>query len=92
VQISLYPVPEDDPALSTTALIVSEEAAFSAGSGYASYQWYWNGIAIDGGTLPSYTLAANAKPTWVYELSVVVAAASPEEQLSARCQVTITAD
>jgi hypothetical protein len=85
-------VPEDDPALSATTLLVSEEAAFSAEAGYASYQWSWNGEAISGETSSSYTLAANAKPTWVYELSVVVATADPDEQLSARCQVTITTD
>jgi hypothetical protein len=82
----------DDPALSATTLLVSEEAAFFAEAGYASYQWNWDGIVISGATSPSYTQAANAKPPGVYELSVVVAAASPEEQLSARCQVTITAD
>jgi uncharacterized repeat protein (TIGR02543 family) len=92
VHIDLRPVP-DDPALSATTLLVSEEASFSAGSGYDSYQWYWDGIAISGATSPSYTLAANAELPGVYELSVVVAtAASPDEPLSARCQVTITAD
>ncbi|MDR1324903.1 MAG: InlB B-repeat-containing protein, partial [Treponema sp.] len=90
-QIDLRPVP-DDPALSATTLLVSEEAAFSAEAGYASYQWYWDGIAISGATSPSYTLAANAELPGVYELSVVVAtAAAPDEKLSARCQVTITA-
>jgi uncharacterized repeat protein (TIGR02543 family) len=92
VTINLHPT-LDDPALSTTTLLVSEEATFSAGSEYDSYQWYWDGEVISGEISPSYTLAPNAKQPGVYELSVVVAAAaSPGEKLSARCRVTITAD
>ncbi|MDR1326499.1 MAG: InlB B-repeat-containing protein [Treponema sp.] len=92
VQIDLRPVP-DDPALSATTLLVSEEATFSAEAGYASYQWYWDGEAISGETSSSYTLAANTQSPGVYELSVVVAtAADPDEPLSARCMVTITTD
>jgi uncharacterized repeat protein (TIGR02543 family) len=88
VQVTLRPAPED-PALSNTSLFTYETAQFSAGSGYDSYAWYWNGEAIDGAVSSTYNLTVNAKAPGIYELSVVVTSAG--KQLSARCRVTIKA-
>jgi uncharacterized repeat protein (TIGR02543 family) len=89
VQISLRP--QDDPPLSNTALFVNESQSFSAGNGYASYQWYWNGAAISGATSADYTLAAYSKTTGIYELAVVVTTTTGR-RLSARCRITIKAN
>jgi uncharacterized repeat protein (TIGR02543 family) len=87
IQISLQPV-RDDPPLSNTALFVNEQVQFSAGSGYSSYRWYWNGEVISGAASSTYTLPANSKQSGIYELSVVVTT-DTGERLSARCRVTI---
>jgi uncharacterized repeat protein (TIGR02543 family) len=87
IQISLRPAP-DDPPLANTSLLVHESAQFSAGSGYGSYVWYWNGEVISGAGSSTYTLAANSKAPGVYELSVVVTTGTGEI-LSARCRVAI---
>jgi uncharacterized repeat protein (TIGR02543 family) len=75
---------------STTTISVNESAQFSAGNGYASYAWYWNGQAINGETASAYTLAANSKAPGVYELSVVVTT-NAGELLSARRWVVVRA-
>jgi uncharacterized repeat protein (TIGR02543 family) len=87
IQISLRPAP-DDPQLSNASLFVNEPAQFSAGSGYSSYAWYWDGEAISGASSPTYTLAADSRTPGVYELSVFVTT-SAGETLSARCRVII---
>jgi uncharacterized repeat protein (TIGR02543 family) len=89
VQISLKPAQDDSP-LSNTSLSVNDPAEFSAGTGYASYQWYWNGKVIADEDSSTYTLAANSKTPGIYELSVLVTT-SAGERFSARCRVTITA-
>jgi uncharacterized repeat protein (TIGR02543 family) len=90
VQINLQPV-LGDPPLSNESVFVDEAAQFSAaGSGYASWVWYWDGTVIGGAVLSDYTLAANSKPAGIYELSVVVTT-NTGEKLSARCRVTIKA-
>jgi uncharacterized repeat protein (TIGR02543 family) len=90
IQIGLPPA-EADPPLSNTSLFVNQPAQFSAGSGYGSYAWYWNGKAIIGEVSSTYTLAANTKTPGIYELSVVVTTGAGE-RLSARCRVTIKAN
>ena len=87
LQISL-PV-SSDPTLADAAIWVGQSTQFSAGSGYSTYTWYWNGTVISGANSDSYTLPANTKQTGVYELSVFVTT-SAGEIFSARCQVTIT--
>jgi uncharacterized repeat protein (TIGR02543 family) len=63
------------PSLEAVSLFANEEAQFSAGSGYASYTWYWDGGIISGERSSSYTLAANSRAPGIYELSVFVTAA-----------------
>ena len=87
LQISL-PV-SSDPTLADAAIWVGQSTQFSAGSGYSTYTWYWNGTVISGANSDSYTLPANTKQTGVYELSVFVTT-SAGEIFSARCQITIT--
>jgi uncharacterized repeat protein (TIGR02543 family) len=89
VQVSLKPT-ADDPQLSNSSFFVNEEFTASAGSGYSSYTWYWNGDIISGATSSTYTLAANAKSPGIYELSIVVTT-SGGERLSARRRVVIKA-
>jgi uncharacterized repeat protein (TIGR02543 family) len=89
VQISLQPV-SGDPPLVNTAIFVDEPASFSTGTGYTSWTWYWDGQAIGGEHAAAYTLAANSKPSGVYELSVEITTGTGET-LSARCRVTIKA-
>jgi uncharacterized repeat protein (TIGR02543 family) len=89
VAITLQPVPSD-PQLSGATVSVDQSAAFDVAAGYAAYAWYWDGAFISGATSYSYTLTANSKPAGIYELSVVVTD-NAGERLSARCQVTITA-
>jgi uncharacterized repeat protein (TIGR02543 family) len=88
VQIQLQPT--QNPSLSNTSLLVNQSAEFSAGSGYSSYQWYWDGATLDGAVAQDYTLEANSKTPGVYELSVVVASGTGLR--SARCRVTITSN
>jgi uncharacterized repeat protein (TIGR02543 family) len=90
VQVQLRPA-QDDPPLVSTSLFENEQAQFSAGSGYGSYEWYWNGRAIAGAGSSTYTLSANSKTPGIYELSVVVTTGAGE-RLSARCRVTIRAN
>jgi uncharacterized repeat protein (TIGR02543 family) len=92
VQITLQPVP-GDPPLSNTSLFEDESAQFSAaGTGYASWQWHWDGAVISsGGNSDAYTLAANTQAPGIYELSVTVTTTGSGELLSARCRVTIKA-
>jgi uncharacterized repeat protein (TIGR02543 family) len=80
--------PASDPSLSNISFPVNEQRQFSAGSGYSSYQWYWDGEQIEGANSSAYTLAANSKTPGVHELSVAVT--SGGELFSARCRVTIT--
>jgi uncharacterized repeat protein (TIGR02543 family) len=90
IQITLQPQP-DNPILSNVSIFVDDQAQFSAaGTGYASWQWRWNGTLIDGANLDTYTLAANSEPAGVYELSVEVIT-DGGQTLSARCRVTIKA-
>ena len=89
IQINLRPAQNEIP-LSNTLLSVNESAQFSAGSGYNAYAWYWNGAAIANETSSTYTLAAYARPSGTYELSVLVTT-DTGEKLSARCRVTIKA-
>jgi uncharacterized repeat protein (TIGR02543 family) len=90
VQITLQPHP-DDPTLSNVSIFVDDQAQFSAAeTGYASWQWRWNGMPISGAHSDTYTLAANSKPAGVYELSVEVIT-DGGQTLSARCRVTIKA-
>jgi uncharacterized repeat protein (TIGR02543 family) len=89
IQISLRPAQNEIP-LSNTLLSVNESAQFSVDSGYSAYAWYWNGAAIPGETSSTYTLAAYARPSGTYELSVLVTT-DTGEKLSARCRVTIKA-
>ena len=89
-QISLQST-EDDPPLSNTTLFVNQSTQFSAGSGYSSYTWYWDGEAISDETSSVYTLSANSKTPGIYELSVFVNT-SAGKMLSARCRVTIKAN
>jgi hypothetical protein len=88
VQISLRPT-SDDPSLSNTSFSVDEEAWFSAGSGYTSWTWYWNGEVV--GDASTYTLAAYSQTPGIYELSVVVTT-SMGETLSTRCRVIVNAN
>jgi hypothetical protein len=90
VQINLRTAP-DDPPLSNASLSVNQQAEFSAGSGYDSYRWYWNGEEISGEVSSAYTLTANSKTPGIYELSALVTT-SAGEILSARCRVTINAN
>jgi hypothetical protein len=78
----------DDPSVADASLFANEAVQFSAGSGYASYQWYWNDEPIDGGVSADYTLAAGSKAPGIYELSVFVTT-DAGEILSARCRVTV---
>jgi hypothetical protein len=89
VQITLQAVP-GDPPLSNVSIFTDEQAQFSAGAGYTSWQWYWDGTLIVGAEGDTYTLAANSKPAGIYEVSVVVTAGGGA-MLSARCQLTIKA-
>jgi uncharacterized repeat protein (TIGR02543 family) len=89
VHIQLQPVTVDPPLLNTT-LFVDESVPFSVDSGYASYQWYWDGAAISDATSADYTLESDSKTRGVYELSVVVTT-DDGEWLSARCRITIKA-
>jgi uncharacterized repeat protein (TIGR02543 family) len=89
VQINLQPQPGDPPLLDTS-IFVDEQVQFSAGTGYVSWQWYWEGASIFDGISDTYTLAANSKPSGIYELSVVVTT-DTGQTLSARCRVTIKA-
>jgi uncharacterized repeat protein (TIGR02543 family) len=87
VSVTLQPQP--DPPLSNKTVFTDDETQFSAaGTGYSSWQWYWNGEPIGGETSATYTLGANAKPPGNYELSVVVTTAGGAK-LSARCLVTV---
>jgi uncharacterized repeat protein (TIGR02543 family) len=90
LQISLQPVP-DDPPLSNISLFVTESASFSAGSGYNSWAWYWNGEAISGADSSTYYLQAGSQAPGIYELSALVTAAGGGK-LSARCRVVIRAN
>jgi hypothetical protein len=90
IQINLQPV-ADSPVLDNTSLFVNQTVQFSAGDGYASYQWYWNGTVIDGATSAAYNLPADSKAPGIYELSVIVTTGSGQ-RLSARCRVTIKAN
>jgi uncharacterized repeat protein (TIGR02543 family) len=90
VEKTLRPQP-DDAVLSNMSLFVDEDAVFSAaGSGYVSWQWYWQGKQIGGADLETYTLEANSQRPGVYE-AAVVATTSGGVKLSARCRVTIKA-
>jgi hypothetical protein len=89
IQIDLQPIAAS-PTLSNASLFANESAQFSAGSGYASYQWYWDGVVIDGATSNSYNLPADSKDPGIYELLVIVTT-SVGQRLSARCRVTIKA-
>jgi uncharacterized repeat protein (TIGR02543 family) len=89
VQVALQPVPADPPLLDSS-LFMKEEAQFSAGSGYESWAWYWDGTAIEGANTSVYTLAAYSKAPGIYELSVVVTTGAGAS-LSARCRVTVKA-
>jgi hypothetical protein len=72
VQITLHLGP-GDPPLSNTAIFEDQGASFSAaGTGYASWKWYWDGLPISGETSPTYNLAANTHGPGIYELSVLV--------------------
>jgi uncharacterized repeat protein (TIGR02543 family) len=89
IQIHLFQ--PGDPSLSNESIFVNEQAKFSAaGTGYESWEWYWDGEVIDGEDSGSYTLPANSKPAGVYELSVVVTT-DEGVKLSARCRVTVKA-
>ena len=78
-----------DPPLSNTAVFTNVSTQFSAaGTGYSSWQWYWNGDPLSGETADTYTLGVGAKPPGNYELSVVVTTAGGAK-LSARCLVTV---
>jgi hypothetical protein len=89
VSISLQPSP-NDPPLANTSLLANQSTQFSAGSGYSSYQWYWNGALISSATSSTYTLTANSRQPGIYELAVAVTT-SEGELLSARCRITINA-
>jgi uncharacterized repeat protein (TIGR02543 family) len=88
VQIILQPQPSDPP-LSNTSIFVNQSAQFSVdGTGYVSWQWYWQGMPQEEDSY-TYTLAANSKRPGSYELAVVVTT-DGGAKLSARCRVTIT--
>jgi uncharacterized repeat protein (TIGR02543 family) len=90
VQIALQPQP-GDPPLSNTSLYENEQIQFSAaGTGYMSWQWYWQGRLISGANSSIYTLTANSKSPGIYEVAVVVIT-NRGAKLSARCRVTIKA-
>jgi uncharacterized repeat protein (TIGR02543 family) len=87
--IDLKPVTEDPP-LSNVSIFVDAGTRFSAGTGYASWTWYWDGMEIKDANSNAYTLAANSQPAGIYELSVLVTTGDGEK-LSVRCRVTIKA-
>jgi uncharacterized repeat protein (TIGR02543 family) len=88
VRIMLQPAP-DDPPLNSTSLYAGHSAEFSAGSGYNSYTWYWDGVVISGANGATYTLeGAASQSSGIHELSVVVADGTGA-RLSARCRVII---
>jgi uncharacterized repeat protein (TIGR02543 family) len=89
IRITLQPAP-GDPPLSNTSLFAGQSAEFSAGSGYNSYTWYWDGVVITNVNGPAYTLggAASQKSPGIHELSVVVADGTGA-RLSARCRIII---
>jgi uncharacterized repeat protein (TIGR02543 family) len=89
VQITLQPVP-GDPSLSDISIFVDEPAEFSTGTGYTSWQWYWNGTLISDENASTYTLAANSKAPGIYDISVVVTT-DGDSKLSAQCWLTIKA-
>jgi uncharacterized repeat protein (TIGR02543 family) len=90
VQITLQPQP-GDPPLSNTSIFVDQSAQFSVDeTGYASWQWYWQGRPISGANSSGYTLTANSNPAGIYEVAVVVTT-NEGAKLSARCRVTIKA-
>ncbi|MDR0386889.1 MAG: hypothetical protein LBH57_02510 [Treponema sp.] len=88
VTIILQAVP-GDPSLSDVPLFLDDSISFSV-TGYdgASYQWYWNGKAINGADASAYTVTGSEKGPGIYELLVVVTTAKGEK-VSARCRVTI---
>jgi hypothetical protein len=87
LQVALQPV-ADVPPLSSTSIFENQETQFSAGSGYESWVWYWDGEIIGGENTSAYTLGAHSKAPGIYELSVVVTTGTGA-LLSARCLVTI---
>jgi uncharacterized repeat protein (TIGR02543 family) len=89
VQITLQLDPVDPP-LSDAEIFKDVQAVFSAGTGYASWKWYWDGEQIAGETESTYTLAADSQLPGIYELSVVVTT-DEDVTLSARCRVTVKA-
>lgn len=52
-------------ALPTTPVITQNGNVLSTGTGYASYQWYFNGSAIPGATSSTYTASLNGDYTVV---------------------------
>jgi uncharacterized repeat protein (TIGR02543 family) len=80
--------PTSDSSLPDKSISVNGQFTFNAGSGYSSYQWYWDGEQREGENSSDYTLAANSQDPGVHELSVAVT--SGGELFSARCRVTIT--
>jgi uncharacterized repeat protein (TIGR02543 family) len=88
VQITLQP--EVDPSLSNAPIFEDDPALFSAGTGYESWQWYWDGTPIIGEDTSTYTLTAYSKTPGIYELSVVVTT-DGGATLSARCRITVKA-
>jgi uncharacterized repeat protein (TIGR02543 family) len=91
VQITLQPDP-DDPPLSNVSIFEDQSALFEAtGTGYAFWEWYWNGtLQLSGADAGAYTLAADSQSSGIYELSVVVTT-DEGVKLSARCRVTVNA-
>jgi uncharacterized repeat protein (TIGR02543 family) len=90
VQITLRLQPEDPP-LSNESIFVDGEANFSAaGTGYTSWQWYWNGTLIPGARADTYALADDLKSVGAHELSVE-ARTGRGQIFSARCRVAIKA-
>jgi hypothetical protein len=82
----MYLEPGEAAAL-TTSLFVNQAGLFSVENTYDSYQWYWDGMPVEGAISNTYSWAAYEKPSGIYELSVRVV--GEQGNFSARCRVTI---
>jgi hypothetical protein len=65
-----------------------ESANFHIMVDYAQYQWYLDGILIDGATDASYTLNTDSMEKRIYELAVIVST-DTGVKLSGRCFVRV---
>jgi uncharacterized repeat protein (TIGR02543 family) len=87
-RISMEPEP-GEVTTTTASLFVNQAASFSVDGIYRSYQWYWDGMPIEGAISNIYSWDAYEKPSGIYELSVRVV--GEQGNFSAHCRVSINA-